>query len=214
MPMKFHTMKERIPHLGQSRVGPPKALQQVSTKREDARATSGPIRISAYIAIFALILALAAVSYLSQTMSARGLGAVPVSDSVPIGETIPPNGTIPPASGAQAGEGKINIIHAAPFDANLANTEIQITDINGPVNGLSNLQYLEQSGFVSLTPGNYSWTIVRVSDNTPILNLDFYIGSKEIVTMVITGGANGYPFETFWVYQVKRLQHFVPYLQK
>ena len=55
-----------------------------------------------------------------------------------------------------AGNAKLRVVHAAPFDADVANTAVSIrTDEGDIVNGLASVEYGQDSGFFELAAGEY-----------------------------------------------------------
>jgi len=69
----------------------------------------------------------------------------------------------------EAGNLNLRIVHAAPFAANLADTEVSIrTDGGDLVNGLSGVPYGVDSGFFQIPAGNYD---LKVASNDGSVNL-------------------------------------------
>lgn len=106
--------------------------------------------------------------------------------------TIPPGGTLPEPPTPVPGAGLVRVLHLAPFDTNLANTAVDIcTEAGAPVVGLTDLVYLEQSGYSTLTPGVYDWTVSTPGCTTVVLDLPaFTLKAGSVLTLLIVGGGN------------------------
>jgi hypothetical protein len=128
-------------------------------------------------------------------------GAVAAQDgpaaTLPPGGTIPP-GTLPPIDGPQL-SGLINVLHLAPFDPDPANTAVLICNDADDSQVAGPLQYGEQSGYVELYLGEYDWYLAPAGAGCGTVALDLepftmFGGSK--LSLVVFGGANGYPLES------------------
>lgn len=139
----------------------------------------------AYLLLFCLLLVLAGLS--SQW---GGIGTA-AAQTVP-GGTITPGGTLPPPPTLTAGTGLVRVIHLAPFDNTIADTAVDIcTGNNTPVTGLTNLAYLEQSGYIPLSPGPYDWTVATPGCGTVVLDLPaFTLQPGMVLTLLVVGGGN------------------------
>ena len=132
--------------------------------------------------------------------------------SVPTGSTIPPAGTIPPPPPPGPNEGQVNILHVAPFDADLINTGIQICDADG--NTVSDyLYYQQQTGYVTLPMGIYDWYIGPAGDDCQTMVLDipvFNLGAGGQLLLIIFGDGDNQPLDVMLF--VERAGQFVYYL--
>lgn len=137
-----------------------------------------------YLLLFVLLLVLA-------NQSAAWVKAAPLYQTVP-GGTIPPGGTLPPPAPATAGTGVVRVLHLAPFDANIANTAVDIcTQAGAPIAGFTSLVYLAQSGYQPLPVGQYDWTVATPGCGTIALDLaPFTLQSGTALTLLIVGGGN------------------------
>ncbi len=106
--------------------------------------------------------------------------------------TIPPGGTLPPPLTPAAGTGLVRVLHLAPFDPVVANTAIDICEAVGvPVAGLTDLVYLEQSGYIALPASTYDWTVGTPGCATDLLDLPaFTLSSGTVLTLLVIGGDN------------------------
>jgi len=137
-----------------------------------------------YALLFLLLLALA-------NLSGSWVNAAPLSQTVP-GGTIPPGGTLPAPPTPTAGTGLVRVLHLAPFESDVENTAVDIcTESDEPVDGLTDLVYLEQSGYISLPPGEYDWTVATPGCDTMLLDLPpFTLQPGTVLTLLIVGGDN------------------------
>jgi len=98
--------------------------------------------------------------------------------------------TVPPASASA----KLRVVHAAPFDpAGPTGTGVDVvTDAGAPI-GITNLQYPNNTGFVTLPSGvEFNLKVVATGTSTTIIDLDpVTLGAGDIVTVFAVGGANG-----------------------
>ncbi|CAN5549263.1 hypothetical protein BH10CHL1_BH10CHL1_12470 [soil metagenome] len=142
-----------------------------------------------FVALFAGLITLAGFSLFNQQASAAG--------------TIPPGGTLPPGGSVPFNKGQVNIIHLAPFDANIANTAVDVcTETNTPVAGATNLHYLEQSGFLTLSSGSYDWKVTQPGCGATILDLaPFVLGNQGVITLLIIGDRVNQPLSSLLLVQ-------------
>ncbi|MBV7339405.1 DUF4397 domain-containing protein [Chloroflexi bacterium TSY] len=86
--------------------------------------------------------------------------------------------------------GKLRVVHAAPFSANLADTTLNIvTQAGDSVNpSLNNLQYGGNSGFLTLPTGKYDWKVELANDNSLYVDLPpFTLNIDAVLTLYIVG---------------------------
>lgn len=118
--------------------------------------------------------------------------------STPTGNTIPPGGTIPPPPLPGPNQGQVNVLHVAPFDADLVNTGVQICDAGGNVVS-DYLYYQQETGYVTLPIGEYDWYIGLAGDNCQSMVLDipeFNLGSGAQLLLVVFGDNANQPLDT------------------
>lgn len=142
------------------------------------------VRRLRYLLLFALLVVLA-------SLSGRWVGGTALAETVP-GGTITPGGTLPAPPMPTAGTGLVRVIHLAPFNATVANTAIDIcTQSGNPVAGLTGLVYLAQSGYITLAPGLYDWTVGAPGCGTVALDLPaFTLQPGMVLTLLVVGGGN------------------------
>jgi len=76
-------------------------------------------------------------------------------------------------AGAMAGNLNIRIVHAAPFAADLAATEVSIrTDGGDLVNGLTGVPYGGDSGFFEIPAGNYDLKVASNDGSVNYIDID------------------------------------------
>lgn len=145
-----------------------------------------------YTALFSLLVAGAGLAAWSSS-DAAGLAA-----SIPTGTTIPPGGTVPPPPPPSLNQGQVNILHVAPFDADLIDTGVQICDADG--NTVSDyLYYQQETGYVSLPIGEYDWYIGIAGDDCQTMVLDipeFNLGSGAQLLLIVFGDNDNQPLDT------------------
>jgi hypothetical protein len=94
------------------------------------------------------------------------------------------------------GTGKVRIVHAAPFDADLAATRVSIRTNDGEVvGGLANVAYKEFSQYLDLPAGVYDLQIATPDGATMLFDIPpITVQAGDIVTVFATGmvgsGAN------------------------
>jgi len=117
--------------------------------------------------------------------------AAGLDETVP-GGTISPGGTLPAPLTPAPGLALVRVLHLAPFNSLIANTAVDIcTQANAPVVGLTGLVYLEQSGYLTLTPGVYDWKVSTPGCGTVVLDLPaFTLQPGTVLTLLIVGGGN------------------------
>lgn len=137
-----------------------------------------------YPLLFLLLLALA-------NASGSWVDAAGLDETVP-GGTIPPGGTLPAPLTPAPGTALVRVLHLSPFNSVIANTAVDIcTQANAPVVGLTGLVYLEQSGYLTLTPGVYDWKVSTPGCGTTLLDLPaFTLQSGTVLTLLFVGGDN------------------------
>lgn len=94
-----------------------------------------------------------------------------------------------------AGNARIRVVHAAPFAADLADTEVSIRTANGDVvAGLVGVPYMANSGFFEVPAGTYD---LKVASNDGTVNyidpLPVDIPAGAIVTLYATGDGINQP---------------------
>ena len=146
-----------------------------------------------FVALFALLIALAGFSLLSP--QAQAAGTVP-GGTVPPGGTIPPGGTTPPPP--TANQGQINIVDQATFSG-----PVEIcTAANVPVTGATSLDYGDQTGFQTFPAGVYDWKVTEPGCGATIVDIPpFKLNPQAVLTLVITGNGSDQPFNTVLVVQ-------------
>lgn len=98
--------------------------------------------------------------------------------------------TVPPASASA----KLRVVHAAPFaPAGPTGTGVDVVTDAGASIGITNLQYPNNTGFVTLQSGvEFNLKVVATGTSTTIIDLDpVTLGAGDIVTVFAVGGANG-----------------------
>jgi hypothetical protein len=137
-----------------------------------------------YPFLFLLLLALA-------SASGSWVDAAELDETVP-GGTIPPGGTLPAPLTPTPGSALVRVLHLAPFDSVIANTAVDTcTQANAPVVGLTGLVYLEQSGYLTLTPGVYDWKVSTPGCGITVLDLPaFTLQPGTVLTLLIVGGGS------------------------
>jgi len=142
------------------------------------------VRRFSYLLLFLLLVTLAGLSSL-------WTDGIVLGQTTPPG-TIPPGGTLPPPPIPAAGTGLVRVLHLAPFDPVVANTAIDIcAAVGDPVAGLTDLVYLEQSGYIALPAGTYDWTVGTPGCATEVLDLPaFTLSSGTVLTLLVIGGDN------------------------
>ncbi len=132
--------------------------------------------------------------------------------------------TAPPA-----GQVKLRVVHAAPFANTLAATEVSVRDNNNAiVGGLGRVPFKGASGYLTLPAASYDLKVATPDGNTTLIDpKPAALPAGGILTLVATGGANGYatgitaiaagaapsnPLPTFAIGPVKvRVAHFAPF---
>jgi trimeric autotransporter adhesin len=92
---------------------------------------------------------------------------------------------------AVAGKAKVRVVHAAPFAADLGDTEVDIrTDGGDPV--LTNVPYKGVSAYLELDPGVYDLQITTPGGGTTLLDLPpLALASGNVITVIAIGdGSN------------------------
>lgn len=89
-----------------------------------------------------------------------------------------------------SGQGKVRIIHLAPFGATITETEVTILDeSNTPLNNLAGVRYGVSSGYFPLAAGSYTLTIQL--DNPPIpvpgIPVPVTLNEGQVVTVFAIG---------------------------
>lgn len=149
---------------------------------------------SGLIAIGALLILLALAFFGAPgVMQAADTGI----DSVPPG-TVPP-GTIPPFLKVH-----ITVVHAAPFDADVTQTAVDIcTDDGDIVAGLSNLTFGE-ARTLELDPGFFHWQVAVAGSNCANVLVDipqFGLGYSSLKLLVFAGDGVNQPLQVIDVLQ-------------
>ncbi len=166
------------------------------------------LRRFSYPLLFLLLLTLA-------SASGAWVGGVALGDTTPPG-TIPPGGTLPPPPTPAAGTGLVRVLHLAPFDPVIANTAVDIcTTVGSPVAGLTDLVYLEQSGYIAFPAGTYDWLVGTPGCATAILDLPaFTLQSGNVLTLLIVGGDNQ-PLSTVLLVEAEaKTQFYLPLIYR
>lgn len=128
-----------------------------------------------------------------------------------------------------AGQVKVRVVHAAPFANTLAATEVSVRDNGGAViGGLSRVPFRGASGYLALPAASYDLKVATPDGNTTLIDpKPAALPAGGILTLVATGGANGYatgitaiaagaapsnPLPTFTIGPAKvRVAHFAPF---
>jgi hypothetical protein len=141
--------------------------------------------------VFFLIFATLTVVYLGQlptnAVASTTAGTMP-------GGTIPPGGTLPPPV-IDPDQGQVRILHLAPIDADLNNTEVDICTEGGtPVTGLTGLLYGEQSNYVTFAPGTQDWVVGTPGCGTALVDIPpFLLAPGTAITIIIAGDGTNQP---------------------
>jgi hypothetical protein len=111
--------------------------------------------------------------------------------------TIPPGGTVPPPP-IDFTNGFIRVVHAAPFDPDIADTAVDICDENNtPVTGLTGLTYLSESGYLPFAPGFYDWYVGTPGCTQVVVDIpEFRLFRDSALTLLILGDNNNHPLTT------------------
>jgi len=139
------------------------------------------LRRSLFITLFATLVTMAGISLISAQSN--------VGSTIPPGGTVP-GGTVPPSP---AGQGQVNVIHLA------ASTQTMdvCTQAGTPVTGATNLNYLEQSGYLTLPVGNYDWKVTTPGCSATLVDLaPFTLFEQAVLTIVIIGDGADQPFSS------------------
>jgi hypothetical protein len=132
-------------------------------------------------------------------------------------------------SAPAAGQVKVRVVHAAPFANTLAATEVSVRDNNGAiVGGLARVPFRGASAYLSLPAASYDLKVATPDGSTTLIDpKPAALPAGGILTLVATGGANGFstgitaiaagaapsnPLPTFAIGPVKvRVAHFAPF---
>jgi hypothetical protein len=132
-------------------------------------------------------------------------------------------------SAPPAGQLKLRVVHAAPFANTLAATEVSVRDNAGNiVGGLGRVPFGVASGYLTVPAASYDLRIATPDGNTTLIDpKPANLPAGAIITLVATGGANGYgtgitaiapgaapsnPLPTFAIGPVQvRVAHFAPF---
>jgi hypothetical protein len=160
---------------------------------EQASPTRAIPRFTLFKFVFVGLLLLAGFS-LAQTSKAQ---MAPASNLAPLNGTIPPGGTIPPPE-IDLFNGQIRVVHVAPFDADIANTAIDIcTETNTPVTGFTGLTYLSQSGYLTFPAQAYDWKVATPGCGATLVDIPpFNLHAGGVVTLYIVGDGANQPLTT------------------
>lgn len=113
-----------------------------------------------------------------------------VAGTIAPGATIPPGGTIP---GPLIGQ--VNVLHLAPFAADVADTGVQICDAGGnPVSDA--LFYEEETGYQNLPVGSYTWSVALAETDCGDIVLEipeFRLLDQARLLLIIYGDGNNQP---------------------
>ena len=149
------------------------------------------VRPGLYIALF-VCLSLASLSAAWPTLSAQAA----VFGSVPAAATIPPAGTIPGPL-----EGQVNVLHLAPFDADVANTGVEVCDTaDNPVSDV--LYYEDETGYETLPVGTYNWKVALAGSNCTNVPLEipsFRLKDQQRLLIIIYGDITNQPLNLVFV---------------
>lgn len=149
-------------------------------------------RRASYLLLFLGLIVLA-------SFSGQWVDSTALAQTVP-GGTITPGGTLPAPPTPAPGTALVRVIHLAPFDNTVADTAVDIcTQSGNPVPGLTGLVYLAQSGYITLTPGLYDWTVETPGCGTVALDLPaFTLQPGMVLTLLVVGGGNQ-PLTYVWL---------------
>lgn len=165
-------------------------------------------RRAGYLFLFFVLIVLA-------SFSGQWVDGTAMAQTVP-GGTITPGGTLPAPPTPAPGKALVRVIHLAPFDTNVADTAVDIcTQSGNPVPGLTGLVYLAQSGYVTLTPGPYDWTVATPGCGAVALDLPaFTLQPGMVLTLLVVGGGNQ-PLTYVWLVDQAGLQSvYLPLVTK
>jgi hypothetical protein len=97
----------------------------------------------------------------------------------------------PPA----AGNIKLRVVHAAPFAADLAATNVSIRDnANNVVGGLASVPFKVASGYLEVPAGRYDLKVANPSGSQTFIDLKpITLAAGSITTVIATGGAKTIP---------------------
>lgn len=148
-------------------------------------------RKGAYFALF-LLLVIAAFYAAGPT----GAASAAEQGSGPASGTIPPGGTIP---GPLIGQ--VNVLHLAPFAADVADTGVQICDAGG--NSVTDvLLYEEETGYQNLPVGSYTWSVALAETDCGTIVLEipkFRLLDQERLLLIIYGDNSNQPLNYVFV---------------
>ena len=182
----------------------------MTTERE----TQSPIRRGdtlrriSYPLLFGLLVVLA-------SLSGQWMDGTVFAQTVP-GGTITPGGTLPAPPTPAPGSALVRVIHLAPFDNTVADTAIDIcTQSGNPVTGLTDLVYLEQSGYITLPPGVYDWTVAAPGCGAVVLDLPaFTLQPGMVLTLLVIGGGNQPLSSVVLIEQAGQTYVYLPLIMK
>lgn len=148
-------------------------------------------------------------------LSGQWVGDTAFAQTVP-GGTITPGGTLPPPPTPTPGAALVRVIHLAPFDSNVAATAVDIcTQSGNPVTGLTGLVYLAQSGYLTLPPGPYDWTVATPGCGAVKLDLPaFTLQPGMVLTLLVIGGGNQPLSSVLLVEQAGQAYFYLPLIAK
>lgn len=94
-----------------------------------------------------------------------------------------------------AGQIKLRVVHAAPFANTLPATEVSIRDnANNVVGGLARVPFRGASPYLTVPAGTYDLRVATPDGSTTLIDpKPVNLAAGRIVTLVATGGANGFP---------------------
>jgi hypothetical protein len=97
-----------------------------------------------------------------------------------------------PSAGDQV---NLRVVHAAPFAASAEATSVSIRDQNNAVvGGLASVPFGANSDFLVVPPGRYDLKVAAPDGNTDFIDArPVELPAGAVVTVVATGGANGFP---------------------
>ncbi len=102
-----------------------------------------------------------------------------------------------------AGHAKVRVVHAAPFAASLMDTAVSVrTDMGELVNGLTAVEFGQNSEYFELPVGTYDLNIATPDGSTRLIDLaPLLLNEGEVITLYAVGEGMNQPLAALAVYQ-------------
>lgn len=117
------------------------------------------------------------------------------------------------------GTARLRVVHAAPFAADDALTEVDVRDAEGEVfGGLASVAYGAVSDYLELAPATYDLTVTNPGGDTELLDIPpVTLAAGDVATLYVVGDAVNQPLDTLFVLgQMRtptalRIAHLAPF---